>query len=94
MKSLYLLANALGFIPDNRSIGWKEDPYLWMCELQKWLNNKYNIIAFVNPIETILIDKRAYQSRVLTQTSITIGGIYESYPLALKVALENGIKSI
>jgi len=43
MKKLYELANNLNFIPKNLSIGWKEDPYLWMCELQKWFREKHNL---------------------------------------------------
>lgn len=43
MKELYILAVKLKFCPQNRSIGWKEDPYLWMCELQRWLREVHKI---------------------------------------------------
>ena len=43
MKELYILANKLGFVPQDLSISWKIDSYLWMCELQKWLREKHNI---------------------------------------------------
>lgn len=47
MKDLYINANSLKFIPNNLSIGWKNDSYLWMCELQKWLRDKHNCIIEV-----------------------------------------------
>lgn len=49
MKELYIKASELGFIPDNRSIGWKGDPYLWMCELQMWLMSKYELHLYILP---------------------------------------------
>jgi len=88
------LADYLKFCPQNRSIGRKEDPYLWMCELQRWLRDVHKIDAFVNPIETLLFENRSYQSRVLTKTSITIGGVYDSYEKSLEVALESALKLI
>lgn len=35
MKDLYIKAGSLGFIPQNLSISGEEDPYLWLCELQR-----------------------------------------------------------
>lgn len=43
MKDLYIKAESLGFIPQNLSISWKEDPYLWLCELQRWLRDNHHI---------------------------------------------------
>lgn len=43
MLELYTLATKEEFIPENKSISWKEDSYLWMCELQKWLRENHGI---------------------------------------------------
>ena len=47
-NELTQLANKKGFFPENLTIGWKEDYYLWMCSLQKWLREVYNIHVCVD----------------------------------------------
>lgn len=41
------LANEKGFIPENLTISWKEDYYLWMCSLQKWLREVHKIFISI-----------------------------------------------
>ena len=53
MKELYILANKLGFKPQNLSISWKTDSYLWMCELQKWLREKYKFHIEIEDFDDI-----------------------------------------
>jgi len=47
MKELYILATELGFIPKNPLINWKNESYLWLCELQRWLREGHNIHVIV-----------------------------------------------
>lgn len=48
-NELAQLANEKGFIPENLTISWKEDYYLWVCSLQKWLREVHNILVIINP---------------------------------------------
>ena len=56
MKELYILSNNFGFIPQNTSISWKTDSYLWMCELQKWLREEHRFHVEINDFSTSSLD--------------------------------------
>ena len=64
---------------------------LWQQAID-WFRIKHKIDIFVNPIETMLFPKRTYQSRVLTKTSITIGGPYDIYEKAREPAILKAIE--
>ena len=64
---------------------------LWQQAID-WFRIKHKIDIFVNPIETMLFPKRTYQSRVLTKTSITIGGAYDIYEKAREQAILKAIE--
>lgn len=51
---LVKLANELGFVPENLTIGWKEDYYLWMCLLQKWLREIHKINILIDHIDSTI----------------------------------------
>jgi len=109
MQELLLLAKSKGFQARTFSTIWtfrgfigegkkivinKDCESNLLCEIQRWLREVHKIDAFVNPIETMLFETRSYQSRVFTKTSVTIGGVYDSYEKALEVALESALKLI
>lgn len=58
-QELIELAIKHKFIPKNLSISWKEDYYLWMCELQQWLREVHNIYVVCNLFITDLEQKGA-----------------------------------
>ena len=64
MKKLFILATSIGFIPQNLSISWKTDSYLWMCELQKWLREKHNSIV------EIVYSKQDYTSPIKFESTV------------------------
>lgn len=106
MLELYITANQFGFIPNNLSISWKTDPYLWMCELQKWLREVHGLNIHV-ALYSLIPDTYGFELMGMNyQTFSTLrtgynsehfyGEIieYKSYEEALELALMKGLKLI
>jgi hypothetical protein len=62
--------------------------------LQKWLREVHDIHVYIIPIETILIDTRDFQTRILTGQSLFLGKTYKSYEEALEFGLTEALQLI
>lgn len=88
-NELIQLAKEKGFIPENLTIGWKEDYYLWLCSLQKWLREVHNIDVFIL--------KNNFNSTYFCRTySINEEGSWKegTYGEALERGLQQGLNLI
>jgi len=98
MKELYILSTNLGFIPQNISISWKTDSYLWMCELQKWLRENHNIIVMVEPYSNGSSSCRFIWDRFILNNIWMLDSFsmekHEKYEKALEIGLYESIKLI
>lgn len=93
MKKLFILATSIGFIPQNLSISWKTDSYLWMCELQKWLREKHRCEINVRYYCT---DGSGYAFDLFPKNSLEVIHFYDfkTYEEALEKALIESLKLI
>lgn len=96
MKELYIKADELGFIPENLSIGWKENPYLWLCELQKWLREKHEQDVFVvksgNNYYTVNNSAKLTLSTIADLMENLNWKYYKTYEEALEIGLQEALK--
>lgn len=97
MKELYILSNKLGFKPQNLSISWKTDSYLWMCEIQKWLREKYKFHIEIEDFYDIKSEKLVYFTTLRTKHAEYYhkdNKQFSSYEEALEFSLTTLLKQI
>lgn len=91
MKELYILSHKIKFIPNNKSIGWKEDSYLWMCELQRWLREKCNIDIYINSYNGYYA---TLEYNLINKSSSKTLGLESTYEEALEEELYRALELI
>lgn len=97
MQELYILATKLKFCPKNLTIGWKEDPYLWMCELQRWLREVYKIhieLSYELYMKWFYMIVKAPYKESDDIISYSNDEGFETYEIALEKALYESLKLI
>jgi hypothetical protein len=90
MRELYDLSVRLGFTPDNLAIGWKSDPYLWVCEMQRLLRIHQEIDITIMIRASSSYEFYIHKDRVvLPNMPVTVNAQYkkEMYFEALKLAV-------
>lgn len=94
MRKLHGLAESLNFIPNNRMISWKEEHFLWMCELQRWLREKHNTLVMVEYLNhSGLFDFTVFTPYVLSEIYHN-NEPYKTYEEALEVGLQEALEII
>ncbi len=90
MKELYIVACKTGFIPDGTPVSHKTDPYLWMCQVQKWFADKGNVVITIQAMadEEDDVKQVLYWFNIITSLEdFEDYEYYHSYEEALKAGL-------
>lgn len=92
---LVKLASNKGFISRNNLIKVNNDYYyLWLCELQKWLREKHNIIVYLSPVLPDVKEWGILIFQVKSIESLDDFRFYKTYKLALEKGLQKALKLI